>query len=71
VVAERPIVPVVARKPPRKKPPEKRRSRRRPAPVAVEPRCYFCGNLLAPTDRIKQFHELMVHESCYQRDLNR
>jgi hypothetical protein len=33
--------------------------------------CYFCGYQIGADDRIRQFHELMVHASCYQRDASR
>ena len=32
-------------------------------------RCYFCGNSIGPHVKIRRFHELTVHESCYQRDV--
>ena len=37
-------------------------------PAAV---CYFCGAEITPDDRVRQFHELMVHQTCYQRDVSR
>jgi hypothetical protein len=65
----------VAKKP---RPKATRRTRRRrasspPRPSKVTPAavCYFCGAEITPDDRVRQFHELMVHETCYQRDVSR
>jgi hypothetical protein len=31
--------------------------------------CYVCGRRIAPDERIRLFHELTVHDVCYERHL--
>jgi hypothetical protein len=60
----------MARRPPR--PPKRRRTPAIEHPLVKDvDRCYFCGHALAPSDRVRRFHELTVHETCYQRDAER
>ena len=47
----------------------KRTSLEAPRHDAVD-KCYVCGRPIAADAKIRRFHELMVHETCYMRDLN-
>jgi hypothetical protein len=33
--------------------------------------CYFCSKSIAADERIRRFHDLSVHETCWQREANR
>ena len=58
-------------KPARRKPRRRAPSRPRPPKATPAAVCYFCGAEITPDDRVRQFHELMVHQTCYQRDVSR
>jgi len=58
-------------KPARRKPRLRQPARPSPAKGTIGAVCYFCGGVIAPDARVRKFHELMVHQSCYQHDVSR
>jgi hypothetical protein len=40
-----------------------------PSRTQIDEHCYVCGRQIAADARVRQFHELMVHEACYVRHL--
>jgi hypothetical protein len=39
-----------------------------PIQAANTSTCYFCSKPIAADQRIRRFHELTVHEVCWQRE---
>jgi hypothetical protein len=34
-------------------------------------RCYLCGRLVGPTDKVVRLHEALMHQACYRADIEK